>query len=398
VPIHNVCLRPRALSASKALLILGTLSIFFSAGCSAQDLVPSSEIPAVNRLIDSGAHHNSLKCDVQTWSPFLDFNFRNQATVLLAAGLNQFRFGEQVVTYLRITPDGASPVFLSSSFKLPSPTPEMNGSVIPNDLKHTDIRLGSAFNLGEGRYSVELLFMNQHGGSCYKKWNLRVEGHSGKAVPQAMSPKSVLPIVTDSWDGQLSSDGVRLTVLLDAGSVRQNSSQLYPWDRSLLLQSLASLLRGVRCQSVRVIAFSLEQQREIFRQQQFDTQGFEKLSKALEGVGLDAVPYQALMRSSQSKFLSQLAQDQISANDPPNAIVFLGPMSPTDQPTLAQPRLEDAVPSRFFYLEFHPLGAHFPDSIEYLTKRYRGSVFGITSPNDLASAIHKLAVQLGQGQ
>jgi hypothetical protein len=392
-----VYLRPRALPASKALLILGVLSIFI-ASCRAQDLVPSSQIPAVNHLIDSRAQHNSLKCDIQTWSPFLDFNFRNQATVLLAAGLNQFRLGELVVTYLRITPDGAPPVFLSSSFKLPSPTAEMNGSLVPDELKHTDIRLGSAFNLGEGRYSAELLFMNQHGGSCYKKWNLRVESHSGRGVPQAMSPESVLPIVTDSWDGQLNSDGVRLTVLLDASSVRQNSSQLYPWDRSLLLQALASLLKGVACRSVRVVAFNLEQQREIFREPQFDAQGFEKLAKALEGIGLAAVPYQALMRGSQTKFLSQLTQEQLSANDASDAVVFLGPQGATNQNAATQQRVDDAVSARFFYLEFHSIGAHFPDAIEYLTKRLHGSVYGITSPNDLAVAIRKMAAQLGAGR
>jgi hypothetical protein len=385
--------RPNILFAPRILAVF----VFFhvaTAACNAQELIPSSDIPTVNRLFDSKQTQNTLKCDVQTWSPALDFDFRYQAGLFLIAGMNQFRFGDRVTAYLRVVPEGSAPVFLWQSLKLPSPAPGSE-AIRPGDLKHQEITLGNAFNVGEGRYSVEFLFVSQGGGSCYKKWSWSVGNHADKRVPQMMSPGSVTPIVIDSWDGHLDSKGVRLRVLLDAASMRQYSSQLYPWDRSLLLEALASVLKQVPARSVALTAFNLEQQREIFRQEQFDAAGFEKLSKALEGVGLATVPYEALRKGSAPKFLINLTREQVSVDHPAEAVVFLGPLSSVDQNILMQP-FDDSGSPRFFYFALHRSGANFPDAIEHLTKNLHGSVFSISTPSELALAIRKMTAQLGQ--
>jgi hypothetical protein len=196
----------------------------------------------------------------------------------------------------------------------------------------------------------------------------------------ALSPGSVAPLAPDSWDGKLDANGVRLSVLLDAAPIHQYAAQLYAWDRSLLLQALASLLKQLPCQSVQIVAFNLEQEREVFRQEECDAEGFAKLATALKHLELASVPYQTLLRGNASKFLLRLAQEQTSAKDPSDVVVFIGPLSAVDQNPLMQLR-EPAAP-RFFYFEFRGVGTHFPDSIEHLTKDLHGSVFGISSAND----------------
>lgn len=375
---------------SKTLALLGLLSLGIPSR--AQVVLTSSEIPIVNQIIDSRAKQNSLKCDVRPWPPFLDFNFRYQTGLLLSVSLGEFTPGEEPITYLRVIPQGASPVIFRTSLELPSVPPDMSGTIDLRNLRKIHFTTSGAFHIGEGRYSVELLLLNGQGRSCYKRWNVKTGNYSDKAVPLAMSPRSVVPLVPDSWDGKLEANGVRLSVLLDAAPLHPYAAQLYAWDRALLLQALASLLKQLPCQSVQIVAFNLEQQREVFRQEKFDAGGFTKLASALEHLELASVPYQTLRRGAASKFLLRLAQEQISAKDPSDAVVFLGPLTAVDQNPLMQ--LSEPASPRFFYFEFHGVGTHFPDSIEHLTKDLHGSVFRISSANDLASAIQKMLAQL----
>ena len=96
---------------SKALALLGLLSLGIPS--EAQVVLPPSEIPIVNQIIDSRAKQNSLKCDVRPWSPFLDFNFRYETGLVLSVGLGQFTPGEEPLTYLRIIPREPAPYFFA---------------------------------------------------------------------------------------------------------------------------------------------------------------------------------------------------------------------------------------------------------------------------------------------
>jgi hypothetical protein len=374
----------------KTTALLGLLSLGIP--LRAQVVLTQSEIPIANQIIDTGAKKNSLKCDVHPWTPFLDFNFRYQTGLVLSVSLGQFTPGDEPITYLRVIPEGASPVIFRTSVELPLVPEDMSGTIDLKNLRKIHFTTSGAFNVGEGRYSVELLLLNGQGRSCYKKWNVTTGKNSNKAVPLAMRPRSVAALVPDSWDGKLDSQGVRLSVLLDAAPMHQSSAQLYAWDRALLLQALASLLREVPCQSVQIVAFNLTQQREIFRQEKFDAEGFAKLATALKHLELASLPYQTLLRGSVSDFLLRLAQEQTSGKNPSDAVVFLGPLTVVDQNPLIQ--VPEPASPHFFYFEFHGVGAHFPDSIERLTKNLHGSVFGISSANDLALAIQKLLARL----
>jgi hypothetical protein len=378
------------LAAWKTLALFGLLG--FGITSRAQDVLTPSEIPIVSQIIDSRAKQNSLKCDVRPWAPFLDFSFRYQTGLALTVSLGQFALGEEPVTYLRVTPQGGSPVILRAALELPSVLHDQSVTVEPEDLRRIHFTTSGAFNIGEGRYSVEFLLRNRQGRSCYKRWNVKTGKYSDKSVRVALSPRSVVPVAAESWDGRLDANGVRLSVLLDAAPIHRYAAQLYAWDRALLLQALASLLKQLPCQSVQLVAFNFEQQREVFRQEKFDSEGFARLDTALQHLELASLPYQALLSGNESKFLLRLAQEQTSAKDPSDAVVFLGPLGTVDENPVMQ--LREGGSPRFFYFEFHGVGTHFPDSIEHLTKELHGSVFHISSPSDLSSAIQKTVAQL----
>jgi hypothetical protein len=378
------------------LIRAGTLAVLGLAGLAlpsrAQVAVTPTEISTVNQIIDSKAKQSTLKCDLVPRNPFLDFTFRFQTGFLLSSNLGQFTPGEQPVTYLRVIPQGASPVLMRSIMDLPAVPRDMARTMDSRSLRKLRITTSGAFNVGEGRYAVELVLVNQQGQSCYKHWSVQTGKNTHVAVPLALDPRSVEPLAHDIWDGKLDPNGVRLSVLLDAAPMNALSPKLHAWDRALLLQTLSSLLKRIPCRSVQLVAFNLEQQREVYRQEKFDAKGFAALTSTLQHLELTTVSYQSLQHGSALKFLSKLVQEQISTQTPPEVVFFLGPATRFDQKPLVE-SLENAPPS-FYYFELHWPGTHFPDAIEHLTKELHGSTFVITSASELAVAIQKTLARI----
>ena len=114
------------------------------------------------------------------------------------------------------------------------------------------------------------------------------------------------PLVETGWNGKLVSSGLRLTVLMlaDPGDTR-----LWAYQRAYLLRSLAALLDHIPCRSVKLIAVNLDEQNEIFRQEQFDKYGFLELKHDLERVQFGTIPYQVLRKGSWNDFLLKLVLD-----------------------------------------------------------------------------------------
>jgi hypothetical protein len=107
--------RADRLTRAGTLAVLGFFGLAITSR--AQVAVAPSETATVNQIIESKANQNTLKCDLFPWKPFLDFTFRLQTGFLLSSNLGQFAPGEQPVTYLRVVPEGASPVLMRHGFE-----------------------------------------------------------------------------------------------------------------------------------------------------------------------------------------------------------------------------------------------------------------------------------------
>jgi hypothetical protein len=350
---------------------------------------------AINTLL-SAKSKDSLKCSIHPLAPFLDFTFRYEAGFSIVAPLDQFDPSEEFIIYLRVTPDSGTPVILTQSFEI-SPIPQDRRAKIDiKQLKRLQLSMSGAFAIGEGRYKAEVLMVDKQQRTCRKEWKFQAQKQNPHAVPRALEPGTVQPLIADDWDGKLDGQGIRLTVLMHVIPMNPNSAKLYAWDRGFLLQSLTSLLKQLPCQSVRIVAFNLDQQREIFRQDSFDAEGFAELTKTLQKLELATVSYKGLQRGSGPKMLVHLAREQTAAKDSSDAVVFLGPSA----------HFEDKVPQemvqgvetggpRFFYFEYYPwVTGQFPDSIDYLTRSLHGTVYRIHSPDELARSIQKMLAEI----
>jgi hypothetical protein len=335
-------------------------------------------------------------------SPFLDFAFRFELGYVIRCPLRDFDGKPgKIASVLRVTPEGGRPVLFAQNYHIPG---------IPPDLaKTTDIRKVNAeisasgvIALGEGKYVVELVLMDNNERALRKRWKATaVRKRDEKKVQITAQPFTATAVSARFWSGGTapSGSGIRLTILLDAAPMNPRSLKLRAWDRAFLLDSVSSVLREIPSDSVRVVAFNLDQQEEIFRDNNFDRSGLAQLSHALRKVELGSISYHKLSQpQGWSEMLTRLSKDELEAEEPADAVIFLGPAARLSEKipkeTLTLPK---GKKTRFYYLEYFPAwrrGYEMPDAIHHFTDQCDGTVLKIHSPGEFATAIHKLRTEL----
>ena len=346
---------------------------------------------------------DALKCSVKPLNPFLDFAFRFDAGYFISCPVKEF--GGQtdtVMSYVRITPENAAPVVLANGYRLPG-IPRALAKKVNLGKVNSSFEMSGGFVLGEGRFTVDVLLVDSRNRICRAHWTMKAKrsGHE-KDAPLSMPPNTAAAFPVRFWDGKPDvkpRSGTRLTILLDAAPMNPFSNKLRAWDRAFLLDALSSLLRQTPAESVRLIAFNLDQQREVFRDDHFDRAGFARLSRALSRVELGTVSYKSLQRQNGwAELLARLMNEQITEQPPANSVIFLGPntrIAAKFPETMLRAR--GSGQPQFFYFEYFPLwrsGREFPDAIHYATRACKGTTLKVHSPGEFAEAMRKVNERL----
>jgi hypothetical protein len=380
------------------------LSAALAASADAQVPLSLAETAEVNRVLDDEPAGDRLRCTIERKDPDLDFEFRFTAGYTIECPLKLFEGRKSFVnTFVRVTPEDGGPVLLGGSSNLPALPDEMAARTNLRKL-NTNLELSGAFALGEGRYIVEVLATDDRERTCRKQWRINVvRRHAVAASTAIMKANTVAPADLVPWDGRLqtAAESVRLTVLLDVAPINPREPTLRAWDRLLLLDSLSSLLRELPCKSVRLVAFNLDQQREVYRSRQFrGGDEFQALEKAMQQLELGTVSYHLLQQQQGwAQMLWRLTSLESKDDDPPDAVIILGPATRThmkvDKAELAPREFRNP---QFFYFEYsNRFGNPFPDSMGTLTKALGGTVFIFHWPQELAQDIQKMLRKLKPG-
>ena len=362
----------------------------------AQMPIAPEKLADASRLFESLDKHSTLHCFIDRFNPFLDFTFRYEAGFEVSVRPEEFTPGTKFGAFVRATPENGKPEFFGEQFDVPPIPAMMAKELTARQLKKIQLQMSVGFAMGDGHYAIDLLLADTKNRTCHAHWNLKTPKHN---VPLALPPNTVTAIEADAWDGKLHSNGMRLTVLLHVAPMNPFSPKLQAWDRGFLLQSLASLLKQLPCQSVRVIAFNLDQQQELFRAENFGSDGYLQLVTRLHRLEFGTVSYQALQRNSWRQWLVRLANEQTNVKGPSDVVVFLGPNSRFLDKVPTESKDDAEATPHFFYLEYYPwMGADFPDSIDFLTRRMHGTVYKIHTADQMGQAIQKMSEQMKQSQ
>jgi len=329
------------------------------AAASAQTEVAPGRLEGLRREFEPHPGASPLRCEVTPVRPALNFAFRFQAGYTLHVPREQYpgaTRGWRVFTTITPADANHAPTFLLAGYS-PSGVPQ-SGS---------NFDLNGFYLLGAGRYSVEAAVRDDRNRICRKQWQVVVKTPRGlRPVPSALPPGAVRPFSTRSWPETFHPGAgapIRLSVLLNAAAFSTRRTVLRPADRLVLLNVLTAIMERLPTSSVRLVVFSLEQQKEVFRSDGFTLSALDKVADALDALELAAVDVHLLQKPlGHVEFLTSLVNQELRAPDPADRVIFVGPNSRYGNriPALALEQPAGARP-RFFYVQYQaPLRAPTP--------------------------------------
>jgi hypothetical protein len=173
-------------------------------------------------------------------------------------------------------------------------------------------------------------------------------------------------------------------------------------DREMLFGTLAPLLELLPASSVRLVVFSLEQQKRLFAKDGFRPEDMDQVSRILAALELGTVEVDVLQnRGGHVNLLADMINAELNTPLPSDVVVFLGPTSRyIDRfPASALEERSGAGP-RFFYLRYRPyFGRVTPDFADLITdavKKLKGRSVTVHTPAEFSRAIKDLESRLGQ--
>ena len=315
----------------------GTLAIAaaWSTMASAQVLIEPGKLPRLVERLDPRPDDHPLACEVTPTPPALDFALHLQTGYLYHVSLDQFQgAGHKWIVMTEVTPVSgeAVPARLIDTVELPAVSQ-----------RGAESEGRGAFLVGEGRYRVRWMLFDESGRVCRKQWEVDTARRTeGRAVSPLTAPGAVADRafrgLRKTESAKPEKETGQLTILLDAAPFVPGisaRSALRPRDRSILLGALSALLETLPATPVRLIAFNLEQQRVLYRNESTTSNALGELALALQELELAKVDLNVLERpAGHLDVISNLINAELHAKPAPAAVLFLGP----------QERYRDAVP------------------------------------------------------
>lgn len=385
------CKKPATIEIMRSALL--AIFLVFAATAAGQVIIRPSRFPSIlKQTLDHPELAQALKCEVTVIKPALNFSFRFQAGYIASVPLKQYAGpGHAWVLVSKITSDApdAKPVYLVTNASLPD---------IPKTNQQGEI--GGGYLLGEGRYDVEWTLFDDAKRVCQKRWNIKVALTAGeRKVKTVMPPGTIqeLSLRGSTYSSPAKDDTrpIRLTIFLHAAPLFPRRTKLRPGDALVLLSGLSSLLERVPSPSVRLVVFNMDQQKVLFRHQNFALESLDQVAQSINGLELGLVDYQLLKnRKSSAAFLAELINKELTEPDRAEVVLFLGPASRfSDKVTQPRPDEKGSAPFFFhfkFQLPSRRAGDSFPDTISQTIGKLKGKTIVVYTPGDFAKAIDQM--------
>jgi hypothetical protein len=259
--------------------------------------------------------------------------------------------------------------------------------------------LQGAFDLGEGRYHVDWLMRDRSERVCSFYWDVEARlSPRDRDLVVALPPSSVQPADAEPFREEppvpRSQDQPPLNVKVLVNFAPQNAraATLQPLDIAALVAILRGIAREPRISKFSIVAFNLQEQRILYRQEGADRIDFPALGEALRSLNLGTIDLKRLaQKHGETQFLTELIQREIASEDRPDALIFAGPkvMLEENVPVEALREVGD-VEYPVFYMNYNlnPQANPWRDAIGRAVRFFRGYEYTITRPRDLWVALN----------
>lgn len=326
-----------------------------------------------------------LPCTVTQIKPQLGFDLRFHAGYDITLPLREIAGdGDQLTIIFKVTSDASkdAPVYFSQRYSVPDIEANASG----------DAYLDGGYDVGEGTYHVSWMMRDRMERVCSSNWDYTaVLPPRDQSIKLAIAGNAIEPSDREFFKAEppvtrLNPDGpLKVKILINFAPQQSAASAMQPIDTSALVSILRNISREPRICRFSVVAFNMNDQRVVYRQDNMEQINFPELGKAISSVKFGMVDYRKLSdKYSENDFLTRLIHDELG-NNSADAVIFAGPKVMLDGPPPVENLEISAVPFPVFYMNYNltPNQNPWRDSIGTVVKRLRGYEYTISRPRDL---------------
>jgi len=344
--------------------------------------------PSDAAILEAQETRKDIGCTVTPNKPALGFDLKFHAGYDVAVPLKDLAGQDNLLTMVfRVTPDGrpGDAAYFSQRTNVPQ---------IDNDAKG-DAVLQGLFDVGEGKYHVSWMMRDRGDRVCSFNWDLEASLPSrdrqiAMEIPAAAvraSEKGPFqpepPVEREERDGPLS-----IKVIVNFAPQDATSATLQPLDTNALVSILRSIARERRIGRFSIVAFNMQEERVIYRQQEASQIDFPALGEALKTLNLGTVDFRQLaQKRSDAEFLSGLMTREIKDDrEKPDAVIIAGPkvtLGDSSSPDALRQIGEAKVPVFYMNYNLNPQANPWRDALGMAVRSLKGAEFTISRPRDL---------------
>jgi hypothetical protein len=367
---------------------------------------PSSTVNVFNSdlaVLEAGEERKDLPCSAVQIKPTLGFDLRFHSGYEVSVPLKELAGTENLLTIvfrvasLAAEKEKEQPQYFSQRVKVPSIDSEARG----------DAYLQGAFDVGEGKYHVDWLMRDRSERVCASSWDSDAalaakDRQMNLVIPAGAIQRSDFEQFKEEPPVQRTQGEAPLNIKLLVNFAPQNSlsATLQPLDTAALVSILRSLSREPRIGKFSVIAFNMQEQKVLYRQDGADRIDFPALGDALTRLNLGTINLKKLgQKHADTEFLTELIQKECAGQpaNRPDALIFAGPkvMLDANVPEESLKQISD-VDYPVFYMNYNlnPQAVPWKDAISRTVKHFNGREYTITRPRDLWFAVSEMVTHI----
>jgi hypothetical protein len=370
---------------------LGISSGLLSPHASAQALLGTAGgkvhlVGSDQAVLESQEVRKELSCTVTPVKPLLGFDLRYHAGYSVTIPLKELAGNENVLNILfRVTSldRGVEPSYFIQHYKVPMIEEDAAG----------DAQLEGSIDLGEGHYHVDWMMRDRTESVCSFFWDMEaVLGSKDRDIQLETSAGSVEAMHEEQFTeeppvNRLTPTPLKIKVLVNFAPQNYNASTLRPQDTMALVSILRRIARQPEFGKFSVVAFNIQEQKVLYRQDSEDSIDFPTLGDTMRSIKLGIVDTHRLQQKhGDTDFLTTLIQNEMTGEDRPDALVFAGPKVMLDA-SVPEDSLKPlaGIDYPVFYVNYalNPNAVPWRDSIGRAIRVFRGTEYTISKPRDL---------------
>lgn len=337
-------------------------------------------------ILESQETRKDIGCTVDPMKPALGFDLRFHAGYDVTVPMKDLAGSDNMLTMIfRVTPekDKDHPVYFSKRFNVPKIEDDAKGEAF----------LEGTFDVGEGSYHVDWLMRDRAERVCSSFWDTTASLSSkDKEVALHIAPGEVEPADSELFKQEPpvprdeQSGPLNVKVMVNFAPQKFASATLQPLDTNALVSILRNISREPRIRTFSIVAFNMQEQKVLYRQDESEQIDFPALGDSLNALKMGTVNYKQLgQKHSDVEFLSNLITQEMN-NSHADAVIFAGPKVMLNEAVPPESLKQvESINFPVFYMNYnlYPQANPWRDAIGNTVKKLRGYEYTISRPRDL---------------